>query len=98
MIKEKELKKLKTLQKIDIDLKIKKKLMIEAKRWRDFIKEDDMGDATEPGNELHYMYHLGEISFIEFFFNLNKSINHPLSKTEKTHKKRRKTTSRSIRR
>ena len=98
MINEKELKKLKTLRLIDIDAKTKKKLMIEAKRWRDFIKEDDMGDPTEPGNEQHYMYHLGEVSFIEFFFNLDKPINKPLSKTEKTHKKRRKTTSRRIRR
>ena len=87
----KEIKELKTLKMIDIDAKIKKKLRQEAKRWRDFIKEDDMGDPTEPVNEQNYMYHLGEISFIEFFFNLDKPIKKMLSK-------RRKTTSRRIRR
>lgn len=62
--------------------------MIEAKRWRDFIKEDELGDPISPGTEMHAMYHQGEIAFIEFFFNLDKSINKPLSKTKKTTKRR----------
>jgi len=70
-MEEKELKKLKTLNKINIDEKIKKVLRKEVERWRQFIKEE-RGNPVDEGNEMHAMYHSGEISFIEFFFNLPK--------------------------
>lgn len=68
-------KKLKTLNKINIAPAIKSKLRLEAKRWLRFIKEERgelPKDLEDYGDNMHYHYHTGEISFIEFFFNLNK--------------------------
>jgi hypothetical protein len=68
-------KKLKTLNKINIPPAIKSKLRLEAKRWLRFIKEE-RGELTgDDVSDLHYHYHTGEISFIEFFFNIDKKEN-----------------------
>ena len=64
-------KKLKTLNKINIPPAIKSRLRLEIKRWIKFIKQE-RGNITDEENMEHYMYHTGEISFAEFFFNINK--------------------------
>ena len=71
MPKQYELKKLRTLYRINMPNKYKKQLREAVKLWIKFIK-DERGKITDEDNELHYMYHTGEISFAEFFFNLNK--------------------------
>ena len=68
-------KKLKTLNKINIPPAVKSKLRLEAKRWLRFIKEErgeSPEDIDDYGNNMHYHYHTGEISFIEFFFNIDE--------------------------
>jgi len=67
----KEINKLTRLDKMNIPNQYKKKLKDAAKLWIKFIKEE-RGKITDEGNESHYLYHAGEISFAEFFFNLTK--------------------------
>jgi len=72
-MKDHDRKKLVTLSKINIAPAVKSKLRLEAKRWIRFIKEERGElplDTEDYGNNMHYHYHTGEISFIEFFFNI----------------------------
>ena len=51
---------------------IKRSLKKEVRKWREFIKEE-RGELNLDDNDFHYWYHTGEISFIEFFFNLKEN-------------------------
>ena len=76
VLSEKKLDALKTLKSIDIDPKIKALLRKEVKKWREFIK-DERGDypkSDDIGELIHHTYHTGEISFLEFFFNIKENI------------------------
>ncbi len=59
---EERVKNLKFLSGMDIDLKTKRKLQKEAKKWIKYIKLH-MKDVKHDN-----MYHEGEISFIKLFF------------------------------
>lgn len=54
--------------------KTKEKLRKQARKWLEFIRAErgDIKDSEDYGTDIHYMYHTGEISFIEFFFNINE--------------------------
>jgi len=66
-------KDFKTLKSMKLPSNINRKLRKEVKRWKEFIKEERGEiDLDDDGNDMHYWYHTGEISFIEFFFNLKK--------------------------
>ena len=61
---EDKVKNLKFLSGMGIDLKTKKELQKEAKKWIKYIKLHSK-DIKHPFNN---MYHQGEIAFIELFF------------------------------
>ena len=61
---EERIKNLKFLSGMDINLKIKRKLQKEGRKWIKYIKLHSE-DMKHPYNN---MYHLGEIAFIELFF------------------------------
>jgi len=63
-----------TLREMKLSTPIKKKLKLEAKRWVNFIEHhiDDM-HQDKSNMEVYFMcknYHIGEIDFIKFFFDL----------------------------
>jgi hypothetical protein len=72
-------KDLVTLKQMNLSNDVKKKLRKEARRWREFIIFDRGEDPRinnvdvdlNVGRCMDYDYHTGEISFIEFFFNLD---------------------------
>ena len=62
-------KDLKTLKTMKLTPKAKAELKKEAKRWIKFI-QFHIEDMHSKGLEDFAQYHIGEISFIEFFFGI----------------------------
>ena len=82
---------------MDINEKDKKNLRKEALKWKKFIKKHmkefrcDRPDVHAKDSEAlftmkdyHGQYHIGEISFIDFFFDLTKNKKHGRKKSKKT--------------
>jgi hypothetical protein len=74
---DKKYKNLKILNSMNLSPAIKKKLKREAKRWRDFIKDDMSSIEDEMRGDLGAVIdncgHRGEMLFIEFFFGIKPS-------------------------
>jgi hypothetical protein len=64
-------KNLKTLKTMKLTTKAKAELKKEAKRWIKFI-QFHIEDMHSQGLADFAQYHIGEISFIEFFFNIKE--------------------------
>jgi len=81
-------KSLVTLKKIKCSLKVKKKLRKAARDWIKFIKQH-ISDIHRDG--FFKEYHLGEIAFIELFFNIKNNDKKPIKNIkEKLDKKKLK--------